>query len=136
MPAIPGRPPHQPTEQTRRTVETMSGYGVPQADIGIVLGISDVTLAKHYRLELDRGMARANAKVAECLFRMATNPTPSGPTVTAAIFWAKTRMGWREVQHIEQTVTTARRAEEMSDDELASIASGGGFQIGAPKLKQ
>jgi hypothetical protein len=39
---------------------------------------------------------RANAKVAENLFWMATNPTPSRPTVTAAIFWAKTHMGWRE----------------------------------------
>jgi hypothetical protein len=114
----------------------MAGCGAPQADIGIVLGISDVILAKHYRLELYRGMAGANAKVAECLFRMATNPTPSGPTVTAAIFWAKTRMGWREVQHIAQTVTTTKRAEEFSDDELAAIASGGGFQIGTPKLKQ
>jgi hypothetical protein len=113
----------------------MAGCGAPQADIGIVLGISDVTLAKHYHLELDRGMARANAKVAECLFRMATNPTPSGPTVTAAIFWAKTRMGWREVQHIEQTVTTAKRAEEMSDDELAAIASGAGFRSG-PRRQQ
>jgi hypothetical protein len=39
----------------------MAGCGAPQADIGIVLGISDVTLAKHYHLELDRGMARAKA---------------------------------------------------------------------------
>jgi hypothetical protein len=75
----------------------MAGCGAPQADIGIVLGISDVILAKHYRLELDRGMARANAKVAECLFRMATNPTPSGPTVTATIFWAYTDIRGRKI---------------------------------------
>jgi hypothetical protein len=73
----------------------MAGCGAPQRDIGRIIGISDVTLAEHYRLELDRGMARANARVAENLFRMATNPTPGGPTVTAAIFWAKARMGWR-----------------------------------------
>jgi hypothetical protein len=56
--------------------------------------------------------------------------------VTATIFWAKTRMGWREIQHIEQTLTTTKRAEEFSDDELAAIASRGGFRLPDPKLKQ
>ena len=96
----------------------MAGCGAPQRDIGLVLGISDDSLAKHYP-ELDRGMARQRQGRREPV-PDGHQPDPSGPTVTAAIFWAKTRMGWREVQHIEQTLTTARRAEEMSDDELAS----------------
>jgi hypothetical protein len=113
----------------------MAGCGAPQADIVIVLGISDLTLAKYYHLELDRGMALANAKVAESLFRQATAPQGGSGSVTAYIFWLKTRCGWREVQHIEQTVTTAKRAEEMSDDELAAIASGAGFRSG-PRRQQ
>jgi hypothetical protein len=114
----------------------MADYGAPQRDIGLVLGISSDTLVKDYCLELDRGMACANAKVAESLFRQATAPQGGSGSVTAYIFWLKTRCGWREVQHIEQTLTTTRPAEELTDDELAAIASGGGFQIGDPKLKQ
>lgn len=40
----------------------------------------------------------ANAKVAESLFRMATQKM----NVTAAIFWAKTRMGWRERIEVDE----------------------------------
>jgi hypothetical protein len=39
----------------------------------------------------------SNARVAENLFRMATNPTPSGPTVTATIFWAYTDIRGRKI---------------------------------------
>ena len=40
------------------------------------------------------GKAKANAKVAKSLFQKATGTGPSA--VTAAIFWAKTQMGWRK----------------------------------------
>ncbi len=49
----PGQPPHAPTSQQRKMVESMSAYGIPQDDISKVIGISIDTLAKHYREELD-----------------------------------------------------------------------------------
>lgn len=52
------------------------------------------TLRKHYRQELDFGHTKANARVAEFLYRKAT--TEGSQAVTAAIFWLKTRAGWRE----------------------------------------
>jgi hypothetical protein len=86
-----GRPPHQPTDQTRRLVEAMAGCGIPQQQIAKVVGISDETLRKRYRRELDLGVIEANAKVAEALFKQAIE----GNTA-ALIWWTKARMGWRE----------------------------------------
>ena len=89
-----GRPPHQPTEATRKQVKALAAYGVPQDEIGRVIGISKPTLERHYREELDRGEVEANAKVAESLFRKATGD--GAQSVTAAIFWLKTRARWKE----------------------------------------
>jgi hypothetical protein len=66
--------------------------GVPQPQIALFIGIFDETLRKYYRREFDLGMIEANAKVAEALFRQATE---EGNTA-AAIWWTKARMGWRE----------------------------------------
>ncbi len=50
--------------------------------------------AGYYRDELDDGHVKANAKVAENLYRKATGE--GREAVTAAIFWLKTRAGWKE----------------------------------------
>lgn len=88
-----GRPPHKPTDESRATVEAMAGYGILQTDIGVVVGVSKPTLEKHYRAELDTGAIKANSKIAESLYKQATSGN-----VTAAIWWSKARMGWKETQ--------------------------------------
>ncbi len=95
------RPAHRPDAANRRQVEAMAGYGVPEADIARVLRIDPKTLRKHYRDELDGGHVKANAKVAENLFRKATGDGPQ--SVTAAIFWMKTRARWKETTISEVT---------------------------------
>ncbi|MFT8245539.1 hypothetical protein [Roseomonas sp. BN140053] len=105
----------QPTEEQRKTVRAMSGYGVPQDDIATLLEIDPKTLRRHFRRELDRGSIEATAKVGQSLFRMATE----GGSVAAAIFWMKARAGWREKQVVE--VTPRQSIEEMSDAELLAI---------------
>ena len=89
-----GRRAHRPDAIGCRQVEAMAAYGVPEADIARVLGIDPKTLRKHYREELDSGHVKANAKVAENLYRKATGE--GREAVTAAIFWLKARAGWRE----------------------------------------
>jgi len=89
-----GRPSHRPDEITRRQVEALAGYGVPETDIAGLVGIDPKTMSKHYRHELDFGHTKANAKVAENLFRKATGD--GREAVTAAIFWMKTRARWKE----------------------------------------
>ncbi len=88
----------KPTEEQRRAVKAMSGYGVPQEDIATVIRCDRKTLTLHFREELDLGMAEANSLVGQSLFRMATSGN-----VSAAIFWLKARAGWREKHQVEVT---------------------------------
>jgi hypothetical protein len=96
-----GRPAHKPDPASRRQVEALAGYGVPEADIAGVVGIDPKSLRKHYRSELDHGHVKANAKVAENLYRKATGD--GREAVIAAIFWLKTRAGWKETSVQELT---------------------------------
>lgn len=111
-----GRRAHQPDPVTRRQVEAMAGYGVPEVDIAGVIGVDPKTLRKHYRDELKHGHVKANARVAESLYRKATSDGPQ--SVTAAIFWLKTRAGWKEtsLHEVEPVQVVIRR---FSDPEPA-----------------
>lgn len=86
-----GRPPHVPDDKTRKTVESMSSYGIPQEDIAKVIGIDSKTLRLHYRYELDTAEVKANAMVAQRLYQKCMNDDTS-----SLIFWLKTRAGWKE----------------------------------------
>ena len=88
------RPRHEPDAYQRRQVETLAGYGIPETEIASLIGIDPKTLRRHYRQELDHGHTKANAKVAENLFRKATGD--GREAVIAAIFWLKTRAHWKE----------------------------------------
>ena len=89
-----GRRAHQPDPVGRRQVEAMAGYGVTEADIARVLAIDPKTLRKHYPDELATGHIKANTRIAESLYRKALGDGPQ--SVTAAIFWLKTRAHWKE----------------------------------------
>ena len=95
------RAPHEPTPEARKQVEAMTAYGVPQEDICKVIGVSVPTLMKYYREELDTGAVKANAAVAQSLYKKATGDGKQ--SVTAAIFWLKTRAGWKETVVNEHT---------------------------------
>lgn len=89
-----GRPKYTPTEKERSQCKALAAMGVPHTDIALVLQISAPTLRRHFRHELDTGMVEANAKVAQSLFKQATDTVK--PSVVAAIFWLKVRAGWVE----------------------------------------
>jgi hypothetical protein len=107
---------HKPDKKSRQIVLKLSRIGTPQEVIGDVLGIHRETVAKHYRRELDLSAAEANAEVANSLYQSAV----SGNT-TAAIFWCKTRLGWRETSVIEQkqefAILIDRPEEELTEEE-------------------
>ena len=87
---------HRPTDEQRRTVKAMVGYGVVQTDIAAVLGIDPKTLRLHYKREIAIAAIEANAAVAQSLFNNATKHM----NVSAQIWWTKTRMGWKETVRI------------------------------------
>ena len=67
---------------------------MPESDVARVIGIDPKTLRKHYRAELDVGAIKANSRIAESLYRKALGD--GAQSVTAAIFWLKTRAHWKE----------------------------------------
>jgi hypothetical protein len=125
-----GRRAHKPDPASRRQVEAMAAYGIPEIDIARVVGVDPKTLRKHYRDELDMGEIKANAQVAGFLF----NAARSG-NVTAQIFWLKTRARWRETAtELRHSGSIARRdVSELTDQELMDIIDSA--RVGAPSMK-
>jgi DNA-binding XRE family transcriptional regulator len=99
---------HEPTDETRAQVTALASFGLPQEDIAEFIGVSHVTLRKYYQPELKLSAIKANAAVGEYLFSLASGHAlkqgaTHGDCKTAAMFWAKTRMGWRETSRLEHS---------------------------------
>tara|TARA_R110002050_G_scaffold188296_1_gene322716 strand:+ start:278 stop:721 length:444 start_codon:yes stop_codon:yes gene_type:complete len=93
-----GRPRHQKNQTTQNEVYKLSIVGTRYEDIALVLGISNDTLKKYYKDELQKGRIEANAAVAGTLYEKAKQgDTPS------MIFWLKTRGQWSEKNTTELT---------------------------------
>ena len=93
-----GRPEYQKTDEDAKNVEALTIAGVTQKLIAEILKISEPTLRKHYRTELDTSKAKANAVISQSLFKLAREGN-----VTAQIFWLKTQAGWKEKNALELT---------------------------------
>ena len=87
---------HKPTDEGRRQVEAMAGYGVRQEVIAKVMVCGIKTLHKYYRRELDSGDGRAQAKIGQALYDKAVNDKDTA----SLIFLAKTRLKLREVTEV------------------------------------
>ena len=102
------KPLHQPTEKTRAEIIALRSYGVPIKEVAAYIGIDDKTLYKYYREELENSAIKANANVGKFLYQAAsgqalTTGASYSDCVRAAMFWAKTRMGWKETNVQEHT---------------------------------
>jgi hypothetical protein len=106
-----GRPKFEPTDRDRQQVRTLCAMGIPHLDIARILTITAPTLRKYFRRELDTGQAEANAKVAQSLFRQATDAR--SPNVAAAIFWMKARAGWSDRPWESGHETPAKKQERL-----------------------
>lgn len=109
------QPPHIPTQKSRERVAMLAGYGLLQPQIASIVGVSVPTLAKYYRNEMDLGVAQTSAAVGKSLFQMATDDK----NVQAAIWWSKSRMGWREAARLPEeqpTQTTLKVEFRWADD--------------------
>ncbi len=87
---------HIPDDKSRLLVKSLSAVGIRYIDIAQKLDITDDTLRKHYKKELEEGRIDANTQIGSTLFQQAKK----GNT-TAAIFWLKTRAGWKETNVTE-----------------------------------
>lgn len=108
-------------------VEAMAGFGIPQEEmVKLIINprtagpISEVTLLKHFRAELDRGMTNANVRVMNGMFKNATTATAQNPggNPILQIFWAKARMRWRQEDPRRQTGGGEGQATIVHPDEV------------------
>lgn len=93
-----GNPPHEPTRENRRIVETHAAVGTPHWLIAEELNLSEDTLERHYRSELDRGLLKINARIGGRLAKAALDGCK-----TRQIFWMKTRAGWKDTSRLEHS---------------------------------
>jgi len=92
------RPQFIPTDEQRRTVRSLSAYGIKQDGIARVLHFrSSKTLRKHFREELDIGEIEAVAQVAQMHYQMAK----SGKHPASTMHFLEKRQRWLQVQAVE-----------------------------------
>lgn len=91
-----GAPGHKVTEETQKMVENASGIGLPHEQIATLIGITDKTLRKRYRRQLDSGKAKANMQIGSTLYTEAKKGNP-----TLLIWWTKTQMGWKSQESVQ-----------------------------------
>jgi len=108
-----GRKPFVPTADHRNTVKVMKGLGIPEEQICLTVinpttgrPLSRRSLEVHFKRELATGATEMTALVGNWLVNsILGRKPPSGEPVkndqarmTGAIFYLKTRGGWKETQ--------------------------------------
>lgn len=87
---------YEPNDEHRRIVEEMSRYGMTQTSIAKCLDMTDKTLAKHYRKELDCAKDEAIRQVGNMLYKNCMDGKES-----SIFFFLKTQARWKETNHQE-----------------------------------
>lgn len=85
---------YEPTQDERDAVTRMIGFGFTHANIAAVLGLGLDLFRKSFSREIECGSTVVNMKVANKLYQATQRRDSAG--VTAAIYWTKARMGWKE----------------------------------------
>lgn len=68
-PGNPGKPAHHPTVETRRFVVEATRARIRQTEVAELLGITEVTLRKYYRQELNLGRTQVAHRASELIYR-------------------------------------------------------------------
>ena len=106
-----GRPKFEPTPEQRYQVKLMKAVGIPEERICKTITnpqttkpVAPATLARAFAAELESGATEVHAHVGNFIICAILGKKPAlGDAIkseqvrmTAAIFYAKTRMGWKE----------------------------------------
>lgn len=93
-----GRPTFKPTDDKRLLVKELSGVGIKQEQIASILKISDDTLRKYFKEELELGIADAHANMARAIYKKAINGSEK-----LMMYYGNCQMGWSEKSKVEIT---------------------------------
>jgi hypothetical protein len=110
------RPKFVPTDEQRRTVKSMSAYGIKQEGIARMLHFrSAKTLRKHFPEELILGEIEAVAQVSQTHYQMAK----SGKYPASTIHFLEKRRCWLEDQSSESKPVIAPEFVVVVEQEAA-----------------
>ncbi len=100
-----GQPPYEPSDENRAMVQGMVGLGIRRADLAALMAITQKTLRKHFRKELEVGDAMVVYTVGKSLYLAATTAHKGHPhgNVAAQMFFLRCRAGWKETSRHEMT---------------------------------
>ena len=82
------------TELVRKAIMGLAKQGKTISEIADIIGVSTTHLKNTYKHELKCGKELADALVVENIYQQAMKDSPAA--MPAAMFIAKSRMGWRE----------------------------------------
>jgi hypothetical protein len=107
------------TPEERAKVKELATAGIPHTHICLMVKrggypISQETLYKHFREELDEGIIEANTMVAGSLFKLALSGN-----IAAICFWLKSRAKWRETD--QKSALGNLTPEQVADAVRAAI---------------
>ncbi len=121
-----GRPDYEPNEEDRKIVLEMAAV-VTHDRVARRIGISDETMRKYCREELDTAKTRVDALVGKTLILQATGGPEADWTkanITAAIFYAKTRIGWVDKPELKHSCNIAvHDYSKLSDEQLDQLVA-------------
>jgi len=98
----PGQPPYDPTPADRATVQNLAALGATHKEIAMCIGrygVSEPTLRKHFRRELNNSLTEVKALAMSQVVAAMKRGEP-----WAVCFFLKCRGGWRERQDIKQQI--------------------------------
>ncbi len=108
---------YTPNDHDKKIVYSYAAYGATNEYIAAILGMNNKTVTKYFEEELRSGRATAKNTIAQRLYNIAIGreavvdpetheiiSPPIKPNLSALIFLAKTRLGWKETQVLESSV--------------------------------
>jgi hypothetical protein len=126
----------KPTAEQRGCVETMIGYGVPEAEICLLIKnpktdkpIDLESLRKHFAAEIATGAVKMKALTSKFIFATILGHVgglaDEEARVRLALFYAKTRLGWNPVASCHEEVgdpTDGQAVQQKLSDVLDLLA--------------
>ena len=104
------RPSFKPTAEQRKLVKSLAAVGLRQEQICDMLRLrSPKTLRKHFRAELDNGLAEATAAITRTAYEMAL----SGRYPAMLLFWLKCQLPAAPLAETEEPVRQPRGSGRM-----------------------
>lgn len=115
---------HQASDETRKMISNMAGYGLDVLTVSRLTGLSTSTLYRHYKHELTTAAAQKDLIVLQSAFLKAIGgPEQNWEKADAGMqkWWISSRQGWRPPADRMVTANFHMDLTRLSDDELEQL---------------